>query len=149
MQFLEEEIRQVTETVFETVLGITLTRHAAVPPMPTRTVGGCVQFTGAWEGAVTLEVSAEFARAAAATMFGMDAAQASISDTRDAIGELTNMTGGNVKALLPEPCRLSLPTVSEGEDVTSHVHGGTNITTVAFDCSGTPLVIRLHQKLGT
>lgn len=146
MQFLEEEIRQVTETVFEAVLGITLVRSDAVPDMPARTVGGCVQFTGAWDGAVTLEVSADFAREAAATMFGMDASQASVSDTRDAIGELTNMTGGNVKALLPEPCRLSLPTVSEGAEVTSHVHGGTNITTVAFECRGTPLVIRLHQK---
>lgn len=149
MQFLEQEIRQVTETVWETVLGITLTPEFTVPAKPARMVSGCVQFTGAWEGAVTIECSAEFARQAAATMFGMDASQASVSDTRDAIGELANMTGGNVKALLPEPCRLSLPTVMEGEDCTTHVHGGDNITTVAFDCGGTPLVVRLHKKLDT
>jgi chemotaxis protein CheX len=149
MQFLEQEIRQVTETVWDTVLGITLTPELGVPAMPPRMVSGCVQFSGAWDGAVTIECSAEFARQAAATMFGMDASQATPSDTRDAIGELANMTGGNVKALLPEPCRLSLPTVMEGEDCTTHVHGSDLVTTVAFDCGGTPLVVRLHKKLDT
>ncbi len=146
MQFLEEEIRQVAETVWESVLGVNLVRQTAIPPAPARVVSGCVQFTGAWEGAVTIECSAEFARQAAATMFGVDLSAASVSDTQDAIGELANMTGGNVKALLPEPCRLSLPTVVEGNDVTTRVPGGELITSVAFECQGTPLVVRLLKK---
>ncbi len=119
----------------------------ATPPAATgRTVSGCVQFSGAWEGAVTIECSAEFARQAAATMFGIAPDQTSVADTKDAMGELVNMTGGNVKALLPEPCRLSLPTVTEGGDYSTHVHGGELMTTVIFDCQGSPLVVRLHKK---
>lgn len=146
MQFLEEEIRQVTETVWESVLGLTVVRQSASPPATGRTVSGRVQFTGAWEGAVTLECSAEFARHAAATMFGINPAQTSVADTQDAMGELVNMTGGNVKALLPEPCRLSLPTVIEGSDYSTHLHGGELVTMVAFDCQGSPLVVRLLKK---
>lgn len=147
MQFLEEEIRQVAETVWESVLGVSLVRQASIPPAPARMVSGCVQFSGAWEGAVTIECSADFARQAAATMFGVDLGAASVSDTQDAIGELANMTGGNVKALLPEPCRLSLPTVVEGADVSTRVHGGELVTWVAFECQGSPLVVRLLKKL--
>ncbi len=146
MQFLEDEISQVTTTVWDSVLGVPLVREAEVPPGPPRAVFGCVQFTGAWEGAVTIECSADFARRAAGTMFGVAPEAASVSDTQDAIGELANMTGGNIKALLPEPCRLSLPTVTEGADFSTRVAGGTLVTTVAFDCEGSPLIIRLHKK---
>jgi chemotaxis protein CheX len=146
MQFLEAEIRQVAETVWDSVLGVTLVPRLAIPATPPRAVSGCVQFSGAWEGAVTIEVSAELARQAAATMFGVDPGAASPSDTQDAIGELANMTGGNVKALLPEPCRLSLPTVVEGADITTRLHGGELLTTVAFDCQGSTLVVRLLKK---
>jgi chemotaxis protein CheX len=147
MQFLEEEIRQVAETVWESVLGVNLVRRSSIPAAPLRAVSGCVQFTGAWEGAVTIECSAEFARQAAATMFGVDLSAASVSDTQDAIGELANMTGGNVKALLPEPCRLSLPTVVEGTDFTTRMLGGELVTSVAFECEGSPLVVRLLKKV--
>lgn len=146
MQFLEDEISQVTTTVWDSVLGVPLVREPEVPPGPPRAVLGCVQFTGAWEGAVTIECSAEFAKRAAGTMFGVEPEAASVSDTQDAIGELANMTGGNIKALLPEPCRLSLPTVTEGGDFSTRVSGGTLVTTVAFDCEGSPLIIRLHKK---
>jgi chemotaxis protein CheX len=147
MQFLEEEISQVTSTVWESVLGIGLVRRHDRPVVPARVVSGCVQFTGAWEGACLIECSAEFARVAAGTMFGVEPAAASLADTQDAIGELANMTGGNVKALLPEPCRLSLPTVSEGTDSTTSVPGSEVVTTVVFDCAGSALTVRLLKKI--
>jgi chemotaxis protein CheX len=146
MQFLEEEISNVATTVWESVLGLTLVRRDGVPPAPDRAVAGWVLFSGAWEGAVTIETSAEFARRAAATMFGVDPDAASVADTQDAIGELANMTGGNVKSLLPEPCRLSLPTVVEGTDLTARLLGGELVTSVAFDCNGSTLVVRLLRK---
>ncbi|HTS87532.1 MAG TPA: chemotaxis protein CheX [Gemmatimonadales bacterium] len=146
MQFLEQEIRQVTETVWESVLGVTLLRGQKTTRRLERSMAGCVQFSGAWEGAITVECSTDFARHAAATMFGVERSATSEDDARDAIGELTNMTGGNVKALLPEPCRLSLPTVLEGSATTGGHPGGEPVTTVSFDCLGSPLVVRLLRK---
>lgn len=146
MQFLEAEITQVASVVWDSVLGLSLTRREDLPQPPERIVAGTVQFSGAWEGAITIETSADFARRAAATMFGVDPDAASVADTQDAIGELANMTGGNVKSLLPEPCRLSLPTVVEGSDVSTRLPGGELLTSVAFDCNGDPLVVRLIKK---
>ncbi len=146
MQFLEEEISQVTSTVWESVLGIGLVRRMDQPPAPSRVVSGCVQFTGAFDGACLIECSAEFARIAAGTMFGVEPSAATVADTQDAIGELANMTGGNIKALLPEPCRLSLPTVFEGADSSTRVPGSEIVTTVVFDCEGTALTVRLLKK---
>lgn len=146
MQFLEEEIAQVANIVWESVLGLQLDRRPELPPIHHRMVAGSVQFTGAWEGAVIIETTAEMARQAAATMFGVEATAATSADTQDAMGELANMTGGNVKSLLPEPCRLSLPTVVEGDDFSTGFPGGELVTTVAFECQGAPLVVRLFRK---
>ncbi|MFN8651630.1 MAG: chemotaxis protein CheX [Gemmatimonadales bacterium] len=146
MQFLEEEIAQVASVVWDSVLGLHLDRRRELPAGHTRMVAGSVQFTGAWEGAVIIETTAEFARQAAATMFGVEATAATTADTQDAMGELANMTGGNVKSLLPEPCRLSLPTVIEGDDFSTGFPGGELLTTVAFECQGAPLVVRLIKK---
>ena len=146
MQFLEKEISQITGTVWEAVLGIRLVRRSDVPEAPGRLVSGCVQFTGAWEGACMIECSVDFARRAAGIMFGLEPSAASAADTQDAIGELANMMGGNVKALLPESCRLSLPAVVESADCTTRFPGGEVVSTVVFDCDGDALVVRLLRK---
>ena len=124
MQFLEQEITQVASTVWETVLGLNLVRCESAPRVDEPMVAGVVSVSGAWEGSVTIETSVDMARQAAATMFGLDPDAASSEDTQDAIGELTNMTGGNVKSLLPEPCQLSLPTVVEGQEQTRRLLRG-------------------------
>ena len=77
---------------------------------------------------------------------GIESSAASVSDSQDAVGELANMTGGNVKALLPMTCRLSLPRVVEGTGHTTRPPGGELVTTVAFDCQGSSLVIQLLKK---
>jgi len=148
MTYLEAEISQVTELVWESVLGVSLTRRADPFPALEPVISASVQISGAWEGAITIECSADFARTAAGTMFGVPPSAASPADTWDAIGELANMTGGNVKSLLPEPCRLSLPRVAEGKDLSLRPEGGILLTTVLFDCEGTPLTVRLHQGPG-
>ena len=49
----------------------------------------------------------------------------------DALGELTNMIGGNVKSLLPAPSQLSLPMVSESVWPTT-VPGSVAVCRIAF-----------------
>ncbi|QCC78154.1 chemotaxis protein CheX [Nocardioides daphniae] len=50
-------------------------------------------------------------------MLGMDpdADEPSEADVVDAVGELVNMVGGNVKSLVPGPSQLSLPLVATGQ----------------------------------
>ncbi len=149
MNMLEAEIGQVAELVWESVLGVSLVRRTDPLPALDPVMSACVRISGAWEGAVTIECSADFARTAAATMFGVEPPLVSVADSWDAIGELANMTGGNVKALLPEPCRLSLPSVAEGSALALRPQSGVLLTTVLFECQGSPLAVRLHRSSGT
>jgi len=43
----------------------------------------------------------------------MPAEEVTSDEIGDALGELANVLGGNVKAMLPAPSTMSLPTVSE------------------------------------
>ncbi|HWA16464.1 MAG TPA: chemotaxis protein CheX [Gemmatimonadales bacterium] len=141
MQYLEEEIITVTTIVWESVLGIVLEPQADVPVVE-HPVVGCVLVSGAFNGAVTIECGEASARDAAATMFGVAPRLAGAAEIRDAIGELVNMTGGNVKALLPAVSKLALPTVDEFSGAA--VLPGTEVVTqVGFRSEGRPLVVRL------
>ncbi|ABK53558.1 hypothetical protein Acel_1786 [Acidothermus cellulolyticus 11B] len=77
-------------------------------------VTGCVQLSGAYVGAIMLELSSAAAQAAAAALFTMPLTQVTPVEVADAIGEITNMVGGNVKSMLPGPSTLSLPAVVYG-----------------------------------
>jgi chemotaxis protein CheX len=74
-------------------------------------VTGVVAVSGAWRGWIVLECATGTARLVAAAMFLMSPELIRDDDVADALGELANMIGGNVKSLLPAPSRLSLPTV--------------------------------------
>jgi chemotaxis protein CheX len=70
-----------------------------------------VSITGPWCGHLTISVSSEGAGEIAASMFQTPADEMDPSEIADAFGEIANIAGGNVKAMLPEPSTLSLPQV--------------------------------------
>ena len=116
MFFSESDIRQVTETVWSLVLRI---QPQEGPPTPvpregSQVVSGSVRVEGSWNGKITLSCDMPLAQHAAELMYDQSAETLPESDVYDAVGELANMIGGNVRALLPEPCQLSLPTVHGG-----------------------------------
>ncbi|MFS3127088.1 chemotaxis protein CheX [Nocardioides sp. Bht2] len=78
-----------------------------------------VSVDGAWRGTIALYLSDVGARAIANAMLA-NARPGAIEtapeppteeDLLDAIGELANILGGNLKSLMPEPSQLSLPVV--------------------------------------
>lgn len=76
-------------------------------------VSATVTVSGAWEGVISLQVPADLARTIASLMLG-GLPEVDDADVSDAIGELVNMVGGNVKSLMPGPSTLSLPVVAHG-----------------------------------
>lgn len=72
-------------------------------------LSGCIAIDGAFRGAVSLRVPRAVARAAAVVMFARSAVDD--ADERDALGELANMVGGHIKAMVAGPSRLGLPSV--------------------------------------
>lgn len=101
---------------------------------------GCIHVAGPEGGVVTLECPAALAREAASTMFQIPQATVGPDDAQDALGELTNIMGGNFKALLSDGHQLSLPTVVEGRDFRARFIGTRLAVRVAFDCTGRRLV---------
>jgi chemotaxis protein CheX len=145
----EPELTEITERVWGSLVESPLLPRQPGQPAPapgSRTFTGCVQITGAWEGAVTVHCSERLARLLTAAMFMVDPDDTSAEEVTDALGELANMVGGNVKALLPEPCRISLPAVADGMDYRLSVPGARPVSAVTWTCGGEPLMVRLLER---
>jgi chemotaxis protein CheX len=129
----EDEITTVAGDIWLTVLGLGLmaTGPNRGVPFPDDVLTSSVSIDGSWHGAVLLQCSKHFAKRAACLMFGLDA-----------LGELANMISGNVKALLPGPCRLSLPVVLEGSAEASST-GSVVERQLWFDCEADLIVLRV------
>jgi chemotaxis protein CheX len=130
----DADIVSVVADIGTALLGLEL----APGPVAGQNIGkmltGCVQITGAWAGAVSVDCSATLARRVAEGMFGAEPGAVSDEEVHDAIGELANMVGGNLKALLPGPSALSLPSITQGSDYRTNVQGTALTNEVAFHC---------------
>lgn len=108
-------------------------------------VHASIAVTGGWSGRVTLDVSRTGADVLAARMLQAD--EVSEADVVDAVGELVNVIGGNVKGLLLEESTLGLP------QVTTHLTAaaGTTATEVCHAellWAGHPVDVRVWSEQG-
>lgn len=115
-----DDVRSVIDEVWETLLGdaAPLLTHVLPAGLPFESAGvwsASVTVTGGWQGIVTVELTEYVAGALAATMLALpEGIEVVDADVADAVGELVNMVGGNVKSLMPGPSVLSLPSVAAG-----------------------------------
>lgn len=149
MNEIEEAIVNITQNIWESILGLQVERARDVAQLSQanreKSLTGCVQLAGAWEGSVFLYCTAVLAGEVAATMFGTTREQLRNGDTEDALGELTNMVAGNLKIVLPRPCQLSLPAVVEGIDYRVIVPGTKIAGQVLFESEGQPLLVTVLE----
>ena len=102
-----------------------------------------VSISGGWDAGVTVELPAVVARSLTATM--LDLAEADVvdeADVADAVGELVNMVGGNIKSLMPGPSVLSLPAVAAGRAV--HPTGSVELARFDGVWAGQPVRVTVH-----
>jgi chemotaxis protein CheX len=140
-----DQVVEIARDVWSSFLGMEL---EPVPDdlAPTgATVTGCVHVSGEWNGSVFLQCSAEHATAAAEAMFMAEPGSLGEDEVGDALGELTNMVGGNVKSLLPEPSRLSIPSVARGESYTVRVPGASLVDAVTLLGPAGPVSISVWE----
>src|SRR3990172_2061058 len=103
MPFEPSEVGRLIETIWTVVLDC----EVRAVPMPagfqdaTGVLMGLVEITGAWEGGVALECPWGFVRQAAGLMFEIEPDRVTVDQLEDTLCELTNIVGGNFKALLP------------------------------------------------
>lgn len=142
------DLTAISREIWAAVLGIELrpAMQGQAHGEEVRVVTGTVQITGDWSGATTVQVSEELAGRLAATMFMMDIAEVTEEEVTDTVGELANMTGGNVKSTLPGSCQLSLPAVTSGRDFRVSVPGSGVKERLAFDADGELVVVTLFEQ---
>jgi chemotaxis protein CheX len=101
---------------------------------------GAVRISGAWDGWVTLEVPVATASRVAAAMLGLAGGEPDAADVSDAVGELANIIGGNVKSLLPAPC----PVVAD--DIGAVVDRGSELCRADLSWDDAAVCVRVWQS---
>lgn len=147
MQLLEEELKQYTEFTWTSILGLEV-QPASAPYKPDRNKDVCasVHITGSWKGMVVLNFHECLANIAAEKMFGLSGRKADPEEIADAAGELINTIGGNMKALLPQPCFLSLPIVAMNGHVL-YFPSTKAVCKAVFDSGGQQFKVTILQNV--
>lgn len=143
MNFLGASVSKIAQDIWLSVLS------EPIYPKETKDSGhlaltSWVRITGPWQGVVALEFSEALAKKAAAVMFQLEEDKVSSIQMLDAIEELANMAGGNLKGILTGPSHLSLPSVGEGGK--SHFPAGNVACRLEFTCAGEPGTLTVYEK---
>lgn len=151
MQPRDAAIDDIVGAVWESMLGIPAESAPALDALNLKEVAehvfsGVIHITGQWDGAITVQCSARLAAVAAQRMFGIEREQLTTPELQDALGEITNMVGGNIKALFPEPCRLGLPIVIEGGDYRLRLSGGRLLHRRSYRADSETVVITVLEE---
>ena len=148
MQTPTVELDRIISDIWAAMLGLTLEAHHDAPVFPTdmRVATGVVQITGDFEGAVTIQLSEQKATEVAGLMFAMEPEEIGEEEVSDAVGELANMAGGNVKSTLAGSCQLSLPSVTSGRDYHVSVPGTVVRDRIGMTCQGQLVVISMLAR---
>jgi chemotaxis protein CheX len=110
-------------------------------------VHSTVSITGNWHGHLVYASSRNAAKKAAAAFLAMEPDEVSQEDISDVLGELANIVGGNVKAMLPAGCFLSLPTVVLAPDTASYYPAAERISGLYGVWDDEPVSISMWQSV--
>jgi chemotaxis protein CheX len=137
-------MNQILCNVFEQMLG--LTTEAEQPSLPDslqKRLLASIRITGTEEELMVLETPLPTAQLIAETMFAAEPGTLSDEEVRDAVGEIVNMIGGNVKGTYTHESVLSLPCVwSEPGEVPVDASEFCEAYAIHFAVEGCPVLIR-------
>jgi chemotaxis protein CheX len=144
------DIDELTKTVWATVMGIELTASRADGEAIERDgqhfLSACIHLSGEWNGALVIDCPYNVAQHFAAVMF--DDPAVGRADVADALGELANMVGGNLKARLESVCQIGLPTVVDGTEYRLAVKGSECGCRVTFTGDAGQFWVSIMEEAG-
>jgi chemotaxis protein CheX len=126
------DIYGLAETVFSSMLGLEVQPGDADLLPEGEMITGAVYYAGAWKGAVLLQCNRRQACEFTARLMGIPQPREFDDDVRDAVGEITNIIGGNLKPILPRGIALSMPSVVEGTPSSLRICGKNPAIRLAF-----------------
>ncbi len=117
---ISEKIIESAKEIFSTMVMMEITAKGdnMTESLPmTESISGVIGLAGTHKGVLAIHIPNKVAMAITSSFLGMDVDEVN-ADVADAVGELANMLGGNVKAILSENGRdidLSLPSTISGQ----------------------------------
>lgn len=134
MEFTQSDILEVAENVWTTMLGLEIQQRSVPADTSSgRSLSASVELMGDWRGWVAVRCPEPLARKVASSMLARPEMSASDDDIFDAMGEVANMTAGNLKGFLGGECRLTPPTVTCGYETSLGIDRQIVMAT-SFDC---------------
>ncbi len=116
---ISEKIIESAKEIFSSMvmMEISVTGHYKTEIVPlTESISGVIGLAGTHKGVLAIHIPIKVALAITSSFLGMDV-NAINEDVKDAVGELANMLGGDIKSILSENGRdiaLSLPSTITG-----------------------------------
>lgn len=142
---LDEELRAIVHDIAITLFAAEVRPLGAqAAHFDARALDAQVLLSGAFRGALRATFSEALARTLAGSMLAQPREASSDDDLRDVTGELVNIAAGNLKAVLPGPCRLSLPSVQVHATTAADVVAP--LATASFELFGEPLSLALFSR---
>lgn len=142
MNIDSDGVQQIVEEIWQSMLGLDIEPADVPEDDGGREVCAAVQITGGWQGAFIIECPEASATAFAVAMLGYeDGEEPSEPEIHDVVGELANMAGGNLKAIVGEESRLSLPTVASGSGLDLNVLGATELVRSGYRAGGSTFAV--------
>jgi chemotaxis protein CheX len=111
-------------------------------------ITGMVGFAGTYSGVISIHCPVVLALKITSNMLGMECEEVN-EDLNDAIGEIANMLGGNVKQVLSKgglDVKLSIPTVISGEDYTVNSLSDSDCVVIPFIVEESKFIVGLTLK---
>lgn len=139
----DEHLVGMTYDLFDSMLGLQIERSGDAADECNQhcetSWQSSINIKGSWDASVQVIATKKLAERIACCMFMMEAEELSDEETGDAMGEVANIIGGNVKGIAQEDCLLSLPCVGKFVDLPS---GPKNH--LSFKCEGEDFSIAVY-----
>lgn len=139
----EETLSQVTSDICCTMLGLPMYPVFEDGPAEASLLAK-VHISGEWNATLEVATTSAVAMQIAAQMFELEPVGIQTADLYDALGEIANMVGGNVKGIINGELDLSLPSVQTCAGPTVAIAGS---TIVRMACPDGPLTVTLWETI--
>jgi chemotaxis protein CheX len=141
----EQTLQQVVSDVCTGMLGLELEPSEHFGSDEADCLSAVIRISGDWDSLVQVMTPRRTAVAIASNMFAMSEDELSEAEIRDAVGEIVNMVGGNLKGIVEGESALSLPCVGESAGAAPFDSSFKGLM-VSNRCQGDPLVVRVLDR---
>ncbi len=149
---MRERIIESAKEIFSSMLMMDISateEMGAADALPhVDSISGVIGLAGTRKGVLAIHLPSRVAIAITSSFLGMDVNEMN-SDVEDAVGELANMLGGNVKSILSEKGRdisLSMPTTISGQHYDYQSNKDAERFFISFGCETGQFTVELQLE---